>query len=345
MTTLSIALATYNGSQFIAEQLNSYLLQTRMPDELVVSDDCSSDQTLSIVEQFAGSAPFTVRILENDRRLGFAENFFRAMGACSCEVIALSDQDDVWMPRKLELGLRRIEADGSLLALHPSIVTDASLRKLGYNRQGIGDDRFFEPLQLDLGMSGWGHTLMFRRELLEAVDHSFRPQHPGRNHPMAHDTWSYVIGASLGRVSHISEPLCFYRQHGKNAASPEPVANLAGRTRSLLTAPVDRHVERLAFYRFMTKRFAEASERGGLLHEAAAAAAARFAERASRLDARIRVYTNQNPGNRALALLEMHRLPNSDRSAGRWASIVKDLALGVLRVGWVIPPVQHPDSR
>src|SRR5581483_5816839 len=98
---ISIAMATYNGGQFIREQLDSLSRQTFLPCELVVCDDGSTDHTLAIVETFAASAPFAVRIHRNKKRLGFGPNFLKAASLCDGEVIAFSDQDDVWLETKL----------------------------------------------------------------------------------------------------------------------------------------------------------------------------------------------------------------------------------------------------
>ena len=99
--TISVALCTYNGARFLPAQLASYLNQYRLPDELVVSDDGSTDGTKSLIEEFARSAPFPVHFHCNPVRLGVATNFDRAIQRCSGEFIALSDQDDEWQPDKL----------------------------------------------------------------------------------------------------------------------------------------------------------------------------------------------------------------------------------------------------
>ena len=98
---LSIALATCNGQHFLRDQLNSFLSQTRRPDELVVCDDRSDDQTPGILTEFCELAPFPVRILQNEHRLGIIKNFEQAVGLCGGDVIFLSDQDDSWAPEKL----------------------------------------------------------------------------------------------------------------------------------------------------------------------------------------------------------------------------------------------------
>src|SRR5882672_9093136 len=98
---ISVAMCIYNGARFLPRQLESIAAQTRLPDELVVCDDGSSDESRAIVRWFANDAPFTVRLEINERNLGSTRNFGKAIGLCEGDVIALSDQDDVWKPQKL----------------------------------------------------------------------------------------------------------------------------------------------------------------------------------------------------------------------------------------------------
>src|SRR5581483_2986961 len=104
--TLSIVMATFNGAAHLPRQLRSLAAQERLPDELVVSDDGSTDQTATILHGFAEQAPFPVRLLTNDRPLGSTANFEVAIAAATGDIIAPCDQDDVWYPEKL----KRIEA-------------------------------------------------------------------------------------------------------------------------------------------------------------------------------------------------------------------------------------------
>src|SRR3954470_17842517 len=94
----SVAMCTYNGARFLGEQLASVAAQTRPPDELVVCDDRSTDETASLVRDFAAAAPFRVRLHVNERNLGSTRNFERAVSLCEGDLIALSDQDDEWLP-------------------------------------------------------------------------------------------------------------------------------------------------------------------------------------------------------------------------------------------------------
>ena len=91
---VTIALATYNGERYLQEQLDSFLAQTRLPDELIVVDDKSTDGTLNILRQFADSAPFSVRWFQNDNNLGYCGNFNQVLLRVDSDIVFLSDQDD-----------------------------------------------------------------------------------------------------------------------------------------------------------------------------------------------------------------------------------------------------------
>src|SRR5215204_884173 len=129
---LSIALATYNGEAFLEAQLRSFLCQTRLPDEVVVSDDCSEDATPHILEAFSREAPFEVVVLHNATKLGFVRNFERAIKACTGDVIFLSDQDDVWFAEKVSAVEQAFNENlDCMLVIHDQQITDAQLKFTG----------------------------------------------------------------------------------------------------------------------------------------------------------------------------------------------------------------------
>lgn len=100
--TLSVALCTYNGESFIREQLESILNQTMTVDEIIVCDDMSTDKTLDIVEQIKTATTVPIYIHRNDKQLGAQNNFQQAVNLCHGDIIFLSDQDDIWMPEKVQ---------------------------------------------------------------------------------------------------------------------------------------------------------------------------------------------------------------------------------------------------
>ena len=102
-------MCTYNGEPFISKQLESIASQTVLPDEVVICDDGSTDDTIMLVERFSSHVGFEVRLYENPTNLGFIGNFSKAMSLCSGDTIFLADQDDVWLDRKIEVYLNRLK--------------------------------------------------------------------------------------------------------------------------------------------------------------------------------------------------------------------------------------------
>lgn len=99
---ISVAMCTFNGGRYLGEQLSSIAVQSRLPCELVVCDDDSTDDSIAVLKRFQAEAPFPVRIIQNAHRLGSTRNFDQAIGLCRGDLIALCDQDDRWLPAKLE---------------------------------------------------------------------------------------------------------------------------------------------------------------------------------------------------------------------------------------------------
>src|SRR6185295_6827977 len=96
-------MCTWNGAAYLRDQLESIAAQTRLPDELIMCDDASIDGTPAIARAFAARAPFPVRLEINEATVGVRQNFTKAIAACTGDLIALSDQDDVWRPDKLRV--------------------------------------------------------------------------------------------------------------------------------------------------------------------------------------------------------------------------------------------------
>ena len=98
---LSVAMTTYQGEKYLAEQLDSILRQSRLPDEIVIGDDASIDSTWEILVRFARSAKVPVRLLRSRQNVGLNRNIETVMRACRGEVLILADQDDVWATDKV----------------------------------------------------------------------------------------------------------------------------------------------------------------------------------------------------------------------------------------------------
>jgi glycosyltransferase involved in cell wall biosynthesis len=208
-------MCTYNGEAHLGAQLESIAAQTRPPDELVVCDDRSTDATAEVVRRFAAAAAFPVRFEVNEENLGSTRNFERAVSLCGGDLIALCDQDDVWLPEKLELMREAFErSPGAGLVFSDAEVVDECLRPLGRGLwESVGFDAATRRLvsggrPLDVLLSGWtvtGATMAFRA--------AFRPLDIPRNVGMIHDGWIALVVAAVSGVELIERPLIKYRQH------------------------------------------------------------------------------------------------------------------------------------
>jgi glycosyltransferase involved in cell wall biosynthesis len=234
---VSVSLCTYNGAKFLSEQLASIAAQTRPPEELVLSDDGSTDGTIEIAEKFARGASFQVRILRQPVNLKVTQNFAAALAACRGEIIALCDQDDVWLPGKLAGAERFLDGHPRCLAVFSdATVVDESLQPIGTNPglwHGFGLtvadlEQLRDPAQalslLARRFVVTGATLVIRRELLATV----LPVPHELPRKFIHDGWIALIAAALAGLDFLPQPTLLYRQHAgqqvgvRQAMVPEP---------------------------------------------------------------------------------------------------------------------------
>lgn len=215
---ISVALCTYNGARFLEEQLRSLACQTRLPDELVVCDDRSSDETLDILSRFAAGAPFAVAYSGNETQLGVTKNFERAITQCTGDVIFLCDQDDFWLPEKIDTLMRVFESDPRVgLVFSDAIVTDLKLNHFDYT---MWQSVEFTPSRQALIGSDDALQILVRRYVVTGATLAFRGglrEHilpiPARSF---HDAWVAAVSAMVSRIVAIKTPLVLYRQHGAN---------------------------------------------------------------------------------------------------------------------------------
>ena len=225
----SIAMCTYNGARFLSEQLESIAAQTLSPDEIVICDDVSADATTEIVRDFASRTPIPVRLFINEQNLGSTRNFARAIGLCQGQLIALSDQDDVWLPQKLErLAAMFDRQPGAGMVFSDAEVVDEKLCARGptlWNQIGFDAtvrQRFLRGQTFEVLLPGWtvtGATAAFRstyRDLILPIP---------TNLSMIHDGWIALVIAAVAEVALIEEPLIKYRQHAaQQIGAPERAA-------------------------------------------------------------------------------------------------------------------------
>jgi glycosyltransferase involved in cell wall biosynthesis len=214
---LSVALCTYNGGQYLAEQLESIAGQTLPVDEIILCDDGSTDQTLAIAQHFLTQGlPITIH--RNPQRLGFIENFSQAIRLCSGDIIFLCDQDDLWMPNKVkEITQVFTRSPTTWLVFSDGELVDSATQPLDCRLwQALPTYPSIHPAFQELLNNDWitGAACAFRKEL---VDHALPiPE------SWVHDAWLGLIASAYGEVEALPEPLIAYRQHAHNQIGLPP---------------------------------------------------------------------------------------------------------------------------
>jgi hypothetical protein len=218
---VSVVLATFNGEQFLAEQLESLRAQARLPDELVAVDDCSSDRTVEILRDFARTAPFPVEVVAPKDHAGTCETFGEAMRRASGSILAICDQDDRWAPEKLAVMTERMQRrPEALLAFTDAALVDIQGRPLSRSRWRLAG---FGPSQwADMERDPFGQ--MMKRQIVSGCTAAIRAEmlpallpFPSGLHPalpmMMYDRWISLMAAAAAPVMTIPERLVEYRIH------------------------------------------------------------------------------------------------------------------------------------
>lgn len=215
--TISIALCTYNGSKYIKTQLESLINQTLKPSEIVICDDNSSDNTLDIIRSI--EAPFPILIYENKPALRTVKNFERAVSLCTSDLIMLCDQDDFWVPTKLEVMSKyMMQHPKANVLFSNALLVDENLNSLG--------KKMWETVNLDekvlqhwknghsteilmAGSRVTGCTMCFRKSIVAEII----PFPTQIDSDFIHDGWIAMYASITNSIDFINEDLIWYRQH------------------------------------------------------------------------------------------------------------------------------------
>jgi glycosyltransferase involved in cell wall biosynthesis len=203
---ISVCIATFNGGRFIREQVMSVLPQLGEDDEIVVSDDGSTDDTITIFESFHDHR---IIICQNEGRHGFIWNFENALMKTTGDVIFLCDQDDIWKPNKVETVMAALKNHD--IVLHDAEIVDKDGKKTGIHySDGLHQRKGF---WCNLWKTRWlGCCMAFRRNVLEYAL-------PFPHHIVGHDGWISAVGLAKFDYYYIPDVLMWYRRHGENAST------------------------------------------------------------------------------------------------------------------------------
>ena len=199
---VSVVMATYNGEKYIREQIDSILNQSYPVYELIIQDDCSTDGTLSIIQDYEKKYP-NVKVFENEKNLGFNKNFETACMRATGGYIAISDQDDIWYKDKISKQVEAIANYDICFCCH----------KRGHD---IEHSVYVTPqysLEALLFTGFAGHTMLLRRDFIQNKKNWIS---------YIHYDWSLAINAQLGNgIIRINEPLNWHRTHEGSAIDME----------------------------------------------------------------------------------------------------------------------------
>ena len=303
--SISVALATLNGAAFINKQLESIAQQTRLPDELIVCDDGSTDGTVELVQKFAATAPFPVHLSVNEERLGYRRNFLKAVSQCHGDLISFCDQDDIWRRPRLRRMARALKKPDVVLAFHNATIVDGRGAPLGHTFK-LTTENIYAPHELSPWAIVPGNSQMFRRSLLSYLDlyeNSIDIYQP--NEKMPHDQWFVFLASIFGSIAYVPERLVLYRQHRLNSSGWLPSAPLAYAVHSLTHARYYAHAASLGVANRLSM-LTELRRRGHQLDKVNAAidhylAMKRYA------DLRMRLYNSKSLRSRAYSVFSLIR--------------------------------------
>lgn len=252
MVTISVVLATFNGERYIAQQLESISRQTRLPDELIISDDNSSDKTIEIVHDWKDHLPFPTKIIKNPYRLGIPHNFFSAIAYATGDLIALCDQDDLWHPNKLRIMEQEFKNPKISCVVHTSIITDSTLHSLNKKQPLIKRVTSLVPGHFPPMKPLPGRNMMLRASAAQDCIKLFnlfpRKKSPCLIDSIGHDTFITFVLTSCSYVKLLPNILSYYRIHSDNTSQLSSEISLFSRIKSrsypkLLQAAIENEIQ------------------------------------------------------------------------------------------------------
>ena len=219
---IAILLAAYNGAQYLTEQLDSLLAQTNQDWITYIHDDGSTDGTVAVIDDYVARYPQKFVKIEGKSTGGAKQNFFYLLSAVDAPYLMCCDQDDVWLPEKVEVTYRAMkELEKGEAGDKKPLLVFTELRVVDGRLQTIAE-RMSDYQQLDCTNTTLnrmliqnvvtGCTMMTNRRLKDMMLH-----YQNMEHIIMHDWWAALIAAKYGRISYVETPCICYRQHEDNS--------------------------------------------------------------------------------------------------------------------------------
>jgi len=246
---ISVALCTYNGESYLSEQLESIIKQTLPSDEIIVCDDCSTDSTLKILNEFSKISSVPLKIYMNEKNLGVSKNFEKAISLCTGDIIFLSDQDDLWFPEKIEKVIEVFNRNKSCsYVFSDAYVVDEHLHSLGYT---MWESISFSKRQRGSFKRGFQLDILLKHNVVTGATMAFRLELRKIILPIpkiwTHDAYIALLGSILGKGCFIEEPLIYYRQHNYQLIGGKKYGVVDKSKKALLIGASDYLLEKQRF--------------------------------------------------------------------------------------------------
>lgn len=215
--TISVAMATYNGEKYIKEQLDSILHQTQRVDEIIICDDCSSDRTVEIINDYIQENTI-LRLYQNKVNLGYKENFKKAMSLCKGDFVFLCDQDDIWKRDKVKLMLGKMYDNPQIKVLASSfsyinqnsqLINGEKNETFYYGSIQQGEIKPITFTELLLHNYFQGCCMCLRKEMVQDFRTYYSALAP-------HDWLMNIMAASQNGMYFWNNPMIYYRLHDAN---------------------------------------------------------------------------------------------------------------------------------
>lgn len=222
---VSVALCTYNGAEFIDQQLRGIAAQTLLPAEIVISDDASNDDTLKVVKselkiltkEFPEFSKVDVKVLENKSSLGVTKNFEQAMTSTNGSIIVLCDQDDLWLPNKIQRMVKELKNPEIAFVFGDAELIDEDNKPLGHS---LFDALALKPSEKEAIVGKDPVQVLIKRNIITGATSAVRRSVFDMAVPFpdgwVHDEWLAMVAAMTGKHFAVTEPLIGYRQHSQN---------------------------------------------------------------------------------------------------------------------------------
>lgn len=249
----SVVMATYNGSKYIIEQLDSIKNQVLSPDEVIICDDCSTDKTVEIIENYIHQNNLCGwKLYKNEKNIGFFNNFFKAMHLCTGDIIYLSDQDDVWDANKLRTFSDKFMNDLNLMMIQSNfkfINEEGRMLQKQENYHGFTSGNF-QPLTVHemCKFAGSGYTMSFRRDVVDKIFDLKLDEK--REIFLFHDIMLGLMAVSFGNCLLCRNVIDKHRVHESNVTKKKNKSYTAGRNREMQISILKR---RFQYFRIMEK--------------------------------------------------------------------------------------------